>query len=181
VTRAAEKDDAPAGAGAGDDRVVRLLFVCLGNICRSPTAEGVMRALVTREGIGDRVIVDSAGTGSWHVGSPPDRRARDAAQERGVVLEGSARQVRPADFEDFDLLLAMDAANQRELRALAPSAGDQDRVRLLREFDPASAGRSNLDVPDPYYGAAGGFEEVLDLVQAACEGLLAEIRAGRVP
>ena len=170
-----------AGHDAGDDRVVRLLFVCLGNICRSPTAEGVMRALIAREGIDGRVMVDSAGTGSWHVGSPPDERARDAASGRGVQLEGSARQVRPQDFAEFDLLLAMDAANRRELLALAPSAEDQARVRLLREFDPASAGRADLDVPDPYYGAAGGFEEVLDLVQAACAGLLDEIRAGRVP
>jgi protein-tyrosine phosphatase len=172
-------------AGAGDDRAVRLpvpfrvLFVCLGNICRSPTAEGVMRDLVAREGIGEHVIVDSAGTGSWHVGSPPDERARDAARGRGIVLQGKARQVRAADFEDFDLLLAMDAANRRELLALAPSADDRDRVRLLREFDPGSDGRADLDVPDPYYGAAGGFDEVLDLVQSACEGLLAEIRAGR--
>jgi protein-tyrosine phosphatase len=115
------------------------------------------------------------------VGSPPDARARRAAQGRGVTLGGQARQVAPEDFERFDLLLAMDAANRRELLALAPDTEDRARVRLLREFDPSSSAGSELDVPDPYYGATGGFEEVLDLVQAACGGLLEEIRAGRVP
>jgi protein-tyrosine phosphatase len=160
---------------------VRVLFVCLGNICRSPTAEGVMRSLVRRAGLADRVHVDSAGTGGWHIGSAPDARAAAAAGSRGIALEGRARQVRPEDFSEFDLLLAMDSSNVRELRALAASEEERARVRLLREFDPAAAGSGELDVPDPYYGAAGGFEEVLDLVTAACEGLLAEIEAGRVP
>jgi protein-tyrosine phosphatase len=154
----------------------RVLFVCLGNICRSPTAEGVMRDLVEQAGMQQRVELDSAGTGAWHVGSPPDRRASDTAAARGITLEGAARQVRGEDFFDFDLLLAMDSANLRELRALAPGEPEREKVRLLREFDPASAGSAELDVPDPYYGGPGGFEEVLDLVQAACEGLLAEIR-----
>jgi protein-tyrosine phosphatase len=157
------------------------LFVCLGNICRSPTAEGVMRSLVRQAGLADRVHVDSAGTGGWHIGSAPDERAAAAAGSRGIALEGRARQVRPEDFSEFDLLLAMDSSNLRELRALAASEEERARVRLLREFDPAAAGSGELDVPDPYYGAAGGFEEVLDLVTAACEGLLAEIEAGRVP
>jgi protein-tyrosine phosphatase len=161
-------------------RIVRLLFVCLGNICRSPTAEGVMRALIERDGLQGEIEVDSAGTGSWHVGSPPDERASAAAQARGVPLAGAARQVRRADFEDFDLLLAMDRANLRELRRLAPDENARARVRLLRDFDPAGDG-SERDVPDPYYGADGGFDEVFDLVQAACEGLLAEIQAGRAP
>jgi protein-tyrosine phosphatase len=157
------------------------LFVCLGNICRSPTAEGVMRSLVRQAGLADRVHVDSAGTGGWHIGSAPDERAAAAAGSRGIALEGRARQVRLEDFSEFDLLLAMDSSNLRELRALAASEEERARVRLLREFDPAAAGSGELDVPDPYYGAAGGFEEVLDLVTAACEGLLAEIEAGRVP
>jgi protein-tyrosine phosphatase len=161
--------------------VVRLLFVCLGNICRSPTAEGAMRALIEREGLQDEIEVDSAGTGSWHVGSAPDERASAAAQARGVALAGTARQVRRADFEDFDLLLAMDRANLQELRRLAPDARAREKVRLLRDFDPASRGTGGLDVPDPYYGAEGGFAEVFELVQAACEGLLDDIRAGRVP
>ena len=157
---------------------MRLLFVCLGNICRSPTAEGVMRSLIDREGLAGQIELDSAGTGAWHVGSSPDRRARSAARGRGIELEGRARQVEPEDFELFDLLLAMDRENARELGALARDHGERAKVRLLREFDPDSAARGDLEVPDPYYGAAGGFEEVLDLVQAACEGLLAEIRSG---
>jgi protein-tyrosine phosphatase len=159
---------------------VRLLFVCLGNICRSPTAEGVMRSLVERDGLQQQIELDSAGTGAWHVGSSPDGRARGAARGRGIELEGRARQVEPEDFERFDLLLAMDRENARELRALARDEDERAKVRLLREFDPDSAPRGDLEVPDPYYGAAGGFEEVLDLVQAACEGLLAEIRSGAV-
>jgi protein-tyrosine phosphatase len=154
----------------------KVLFVCLGNICRSPTAEGVMRALVEGAGMQDRVQLDSAGTGAWHVGSPPDRRARAAARSRGIELLGAARQVRVEDFSDFDLLLAMDRENFRELCRLAPGEAERDKVRLLREFDAAGAGSGDLDVPDPYYGAAGGFDQVLDLVQAACDGLLAEIR-----
>jgi protein-tyrosine phosphatase len=157
---------------------VRVLFVCLGNICRSPTAEGVMRELVRAAGLEDSIELDSAGTGAWHVGHSPDQRATAAARGRGVVLEGEARQVTYRDFEDFDLILAMDRSNLRDLQALAPPEA-RSRVRLLREFDPASAA-GDLDVPDPYYGGEGGFEEVLDLVRAACVGLLEEIRAARV-
>jgi protein-tyrosine phosphatase len=160
---------------------VRLLFVCLGNICRSPTAEGVMRALVTEAGAGDRFELDSAGTGAWHVGSPPDARASAAAGERGVELSGRARQVRGGDFGEFDLILAMDRANLRDLRELAPDVEAREKVRMLREFDPASASSGDLDVPDPYYGSGDGFAEVFDLVRAACAGLLAEIEAGRAP
>src|SRR4051794_13614088 len=157
---------------------VRLLFVCLGNICRSPSAEGVMRHLVDGAGLADRVELDSAGTGSWHVGSPPDTRAAAVARGRGIALEGAARQVTPEDFEEFDLLLAMDRENLGNLRRLAPGDEARGKVRLLREFDPASAGSADLDVPDPYYGAANGFDLVLDLIEAACAGLLAEIEAG---
>lgn len=168
-------------------RPVRVLFVCLGNICRSPTAEGVMRALVEREGLDSSIHLESAGTGAWHIGSPPDRRATQTALARGIALEGTARQVRPDDFYDFDVLVAMDSENLRELRRLAPGEAERAKVRLLREFDPASADAQGegegeqLDVPDPYYGGPGGFDEVFDLVQAACEGLLAQIRAGQVP
>jgi protein-tyrosine phosphatase len=152
--------------------LTRVLFVCLGNICRSPTAEGVMRALVREEGLEDEIVIDSAGTGDWHAGDPPDRRATAAAASRGVVLEGRARQIKPADFEDFDLLLAMDTSNYEDLLALAPD-GAAEKVRLLRSYDPTA---TELDVPDPYYGGAQGFEDVLDMVERASRGLLDELR-----
>ncbi len=155
---------------------MRLLFVCLGNICRSPTAEGAMRALLEREGLDGQIELDSAGTGSWHVGSAPDRRATAAARRQGVELRGVARQVEPDDFERFDLLLAMDSENARNLRAIARDEEQRGKVRLLRQFDPDSVARGELDVPDPYYGA-DGFDEVFAIVQAGCEGLLAQLRA----
>jgi protein-tyrosine phosphatase len=164
-------------------RPVRILFVCLGNICRSPTAEGVMRALVREAGLQQSIELDSAGTGGWHLGSPPDERATQTASARGIVLEGSARQVRREDFEDFDLILAMDGSNLAELRRLAPDEQARSRVRMLREFDPANTAAvaspraaEDLDVPDPYYGGPRGFEDVLDIVQVACLGLLEELR-----
>jgi protein-tyrosine phosphatase len=159
---------------------MRLLFVCLGNICRSPSAEGVMRALVRDAGLEGEIELDSAGTGSWHVGSPPDRRATAAAASRGIALAGSARTVQTDDFYDFDLMLAMDRSNAEDLRQLAPGPQERAKVRLLRGFDPATAAGEDLDVPDPYYGAGDGFSEVLDLVQSACAGLLAQLRAGEL-
>jgi protein-tyrosine phosphatase len=156
--------------------VIRLLFVCMGNICRSPTGEGVMRGLLREQGLEAAVAVDSAGTGAWHLGDPPDPRATAAAAVRGVELVGAARQVTAADFEDHDLILAADRRNLRDLRAIAPEDA-RDRIHLLREFDPASAGAPDLDVPDPYYGGDDGFEHVLDLVEAACRGLLDSLRA----
>lgn len=140
-----------------------------------------MRALVLEAGLQDQIEVDSAGTGGWHVGSPPDERATAAAAARGVALESSARRVRAADLDDFDLILAMDRSNLSDLLELAGSEEQRGKVRLLREFDPAGAGAEDLDVPDPYYGAGDGFERVLDHVQAACAGLLAQIRAGELP
>jgi protein-tyrosine phosphatase len=158
---------------------VRILFVCLGNICRSPTAEGVMRRLVAEAGLQDEIEIDSAGTGAYHVGSAPDERATAAARRRGTELGGAARQVTDEDFEAYDLLLAMDAENLRELHRRAPDDDARDRVRMLREFDPASAGAPDLDVPDPYYGGPRGFDTVLDQVEAACRGLLDHIAARR--
>jgi protein-tyrosine phosphatase len=148
----------------------------MGNICRSPTAEGVMRHVLREAGLEGEIEVDSAGTGSWHAGDPPDERATEAAARRGIALEGAARQVRPQDFAHYDLLLAADRENVAALRSLAPDAEARAKVRLLREFDPASEGAPDLDVPDPYYGGPGGFEEVLDLVEAACRGLLDAVR-----
>jgi protein-tyrosine phosphatase len=158
---------------------VRLLFVCLGNICRSPTAEGVMADLLAREGLGGEITVDSAGTGSWHVGSPPDERAAAAAARRGIALPGPGRQVTPEDLREADLVLAMDGRNLADLRALAPDEEARAKVHLLREYDPGSVGAPDLDVPDPYTGGPEGFDLVLDQVQAACAGLLEAVRARR--
>jgi protein-tyrosine phosphatase len=160
---------------------MRLLFVCLGNICRSPTAEGTMRALVRDAGLDGEIEIDSAGTGAWHVGSAPDERANAAAARRGIELGGVARRVRPEDFDEFDLILAMDSQNVDDLLMLAgPDAERRAKVRLLREFDQHSVRERDLDVPDPYYGGDDGFELVLDHVHAACAGLLAEVRADRL-
>ena len=126
-------------------------------------------------GLADRIEVESAGTGGWHAGEPPDERATLAARRRGVTLEGAARQVRPDDFRAFDLLIALDRSNLRDLLMRAPDEDAAEKVRLLREFDPAAAG--DLDVPDPYYGGDRGFETVLDMVEAACRGLIDELRA----
>ncbi|HET8535990.1 MAG TPA: low molecular weight protein-tyrosine-phosphatase [Solirubrobacteraceae bacterium] len=146
---------------------MRILFVCMGNICRSPTAEGVVRHLLAERGLENEIEVESAGTGGWHAGSPPDARSARAAAARGITLEGAARQVTRADFEEFDLLVAMDRDNLTDLQAIAPP-GTEHKVRLL-----LADGR---DVPDPYYGGPHGFENVLDLVEAACEQLLDELR-----
>ncbi len=158
---------------------MRLLFVCLGNICRSPTAEGVMRALVREAGLEQQIELDSAGTGGWHVGESPDARATEAARRRGIALEGAARKVRPRDFEDFDLILAMDTTNLRDLQRLAPDQQARAKVRLLREWGRAGSQSSggDLDVPDPYYGGPGGFDRVLDLVQASCATLLQQLQS----
>jgi len=174
--------DAPGPSGPP----TRILFVCLGNICRSPTAEGVMRSLVEEQGLDGAIELDSAGTGGWHVGSPPDARATAAAAARGIALSGAARQVSGEDFERFDLILAMDRANERSLLRLAPDENARAKVGLLRRHDPAAGPASDpasdpapgedLDVPDPYYGGPHGFEHVLDLIGAACAGLLAEVR-----
>jgi protein-tyrosine phosphatase len=158
---------------------VRLLFVCQGNICRSPTAEGVMRCVLLEAGLDSRVEVDSAGIGAWHVGEPADRRALAAARRRGIDLTGNARQVASADFDDFDLVLAADAATQRDLLRLAGEDPERrSKVRRLREFDSASVQAGDLEIPDPYYGGADGFDHVLDIVEAACRGLLGELEAG---
>jgi protein-tyrosine phosphatase len=156
---------------------MRVLFVCMGNICRSPTAEAVLRHLAAQAGWGDRLQVDSAGTGSWHVGEPPDPRAVAAAAARGIRLTGAARQVRASDLERFDLVLALDRSNLSDLRRLARGTTGGARLGLLREYDPAAVAAGTLDVPDPYYGAEGGFDEVLDIVEAACRGLLADLAA----
>ena len=153
---------------------IGVLFVCLGNICRSPTAQGVFQRLVADAGLDDRIRVDSAGTHDYHPGKPPDPRSVRAARRRGYELSAlRARQVRAQDFADFDYLLAMDADNHEHLLALCP-AGREDRVRLFLSF----GGDPGVDsVPDPYYGPGEvGFEHVLDLVEAASAGLLEHLR-----
>jgi protein-tyrosine phosphatase len=155
------------------DADYRVLFVCMGNICRSPTVEGVFREVVTRELAGHEIFVDSAGTHAYHVGEPPDRRAQTAALRRGIDLSGlRARRVDETDFEIFDLIVAMDPLNVAVLKEICPEAR-LDRVRLLLEFA-VNPGRD--DVPDPYYGGAQGFEYVLDLAQEAASGLASHIR-----
>jgi protein-tyrosine phosphatase len=153
---------------------IRLLFVCLGNICRSPTAEAIMRSRVADAGLEDRIEVDSAGTGGWHRGEPPDDRALAEAARRGMNMTSTARQVHVGDFELFDLVLAMDASNADDLRDLASSPTHRAKVRLLREFDPTAG---DFDVPDPYYSGPDGFADVFDLIDAACQGLLDHVRA----
>ena len=152
--------------------MIRVLFVCLGNICRSPTAQGVFRARVARAGLAHAIATDSAGTHDYHIGDPPDRRARAAAGRRGVdISDLRGRQATREDFTRFDYVLAMDRANFSHLARLCPQ-GAESRLRLLLEFAP----RAGLDeVPDPYYGGEAGFERVLDLAEAAAEGLLAHI------
>jgi protein-tyrosine phosphatase len=154
----------------------RVCFVCSGNICRSPTAEAVFRRLVTDAGLAGEVEVDSAGLGDWHVGEGADSRSAAALRARGYpAWEHRARQFTRADFAERDLVVALDGGHERDLRVLAPTGADRDKVRLLRSYDHA-AGTGELDVPDPYYGGPDGFEHVLDLVEEACRGLLAEVR-----
>jgi len=156
-----------------DRRRVSVLFVCMGNICRSPTAQGAFRQLLEREGLQSVIGTDSAGTHSYHRGEPPDLRAQDAARRRGIDLSDlRARRVEPEDFSRFEYVLAMDRENYRNLSEICPS-GSEKRLRLFMDFAPHLRTR---EVPDPYYGGSTGFERVFDLVEEACEGLLADIR-----
>ena len=158
-------------------KTVSVCFVCLGNICRSPTAEGVMRRLVDEAKLTERILIDSAGTGDWHIGQPPDDRAQHAAEQRGYELAAlRGRQVAAADFERFDLLIAMDDANVAALQRICPPA-QRDKIRLLMEFVPSTDGRwaGEREVADPYFGGAAGFEQVLDQCEAACRGLIAAL------
>lgn len=151
----------------------RVLFVCWGNICRSPAAECVFRALVEEEGLSDRIHCDSAGTIDQHHGNSPDGRMREAAGRRGIAMEGGARMATPADFERFDLMLTMDHYNLSELRSIAP---DAERAQKIRPFCEYLTEHEDLEVPDPYYGGSRGFDIVLDLLEDGCGNLLASIR-----
>ena len=155
-------------------RPIAVLFVCTGNICRSPTAQGVFDHLLRHEGVADRVRVESAGTHDYHVGHPPDARTQECARQRGYDLSAQrARQVERSDFERFDLILAMDRGHLEILTRLAPP----DHRHKLRLFTEYTATRRGEDVPDPYYGGEDGFERVLDLVEEGSRGLLAVLRA----
>ncbi len=156
----------------------RILFVCLGNIVRSPLAENMFRHVAEQAGVSHKYEVDSAGTSSWHVGEEPDRRMRRVAARHGFRYSGQARQVQPQDFQDFDLIIAMDASNRAELLRLARKPEDEAKIHLLREFDPM--GRPDDPVPDPYYGGIDGFEEVFHIVQRSCTGLLEALEKGEV-
>jgi protein-tyrosine phosphatase len=153
---------------------IRVLFICMGNICRSPTAHGVFRDLVQRQGLQESIELDSAGTHGYHVGAPPDRRAQQTALARGFDLSDlRARQAVSADFDAFDYLLAMDRDNYMCLKAICPP-GEEHKLHLFMDFAPQL---SIKEVPDPYYGGDQGFEQVFDMVEAASLGLLSHIRA----
>lgn len=156
-----------------DDKLIKVLFVCLGNICRSPTAEAVFRHLVKEAGLQERVVIDSAGTGDWHVGAPPDPRACKVAEKRGYDLKAlRGRQVSRRDFSQFDYVLAMDQENVRALTRLSPPE-HREKIRLLSSF----CSKATDGVPDPYGRKIEDFERVLTLVEDAAQGLLRHIRA----
>jgi protein-tyrosine phosphatase len=158
---------------ANERGTIKLCFVCLGNICRSPTAEGVMLHLVREAGLERRVLIDSAGTGAWHQGERADSRSRAEAQSRGIDLPSIARQFTARDFDAFDYVIAMDRKNLADLTRMVESDAHERKLHLLRSFDPASDG---ADVPDPYYGGDDGFARVFDICEAGCRGLLAHLR-----
>ena len=153
--------------------MVKVLFVCLGNICRSPTAEGVFRKLVQEQNLAHQIEIDSAGTHAYHVGEPPDERAQAAALRRGIDISGlRGRKAIAADIRTFDYVLAMDNENFENLNAICP-AGLESKIQLFLEFAP---NRPEREVPDPYFGGAGGFDRVLDMIEEAAQGLLEDIR-----
>jgi protein-tyrosine phosphatase len=161
-----------AGVTPTDPPRTRVLFVCLGNICRSPLAENVFRYLVEEAGLEERFEIDSAGTGSWHVGERPDARAASVASARGIELRGRARQVTQDDLVSFHYVLAMDRENLEELEYMARRGEATAEIRLLRAYDPHA---DRDEVPDPYYGGASGFEDVFDIVSRSCRSLLASL------
>ena len=154
---------------------IRVLFVCLGNICRSPAAEGVFRHQASAAGLGSAFHIESAGTGAWHIGEPPDRRMRRAAERRGISMTSRARKVSADDFERFDHIFAMDRSNLEALLDQAPPE-HHHKIRLFRDLDPDEPGG---DTPDPYYGGDAGFDEVLDIVERTSQHLLSSLRAPR--
>lgn len=154
----------------------RILFVCLGNIIRSPLAEKLFEHVANEAGVGQKYAVDSAGTAGYHAGERPDERMRRTAARRGFSYDGSSRQVQPGDLDDFDLIIPMDLENLNDLRRLARSDEQRAKLHLLRQFDPEAAGE--VAVPDPWYGGPQGFEVVYDIVERSVRGLLRWLEAG---
>lgn len=150
----------------------KLLFVCLGNICRSPSAENIMNHLIEQAGLSESIVCDSAGTSSYHIGSSPDQRMTAAAAQRGIMLRGKARQFEQSDLEEFDLILAMDQDNYRDILSLDYQGKYQEKVKLMCDF---ASNHREREVPDPYYGGAEGFNKVIDLLLDACDGLLQHV------
>ncbi|MDH3943299.1 MAG: low molecular weight phosphotyrosine protein phosphatase [Anaerolineae bacterium] len=156
----------------------RILFVCLGNIVRSPLAENMFRHLAQQAGTIDRYELDSAGTSSYHVGDPPDERMQRVAAEKGLQVVGSSRQIVPEDLDQFDLLIAMDSSNYSHLTRMADGDGHLSKIHLMREWDPQ--GDAQAGVPDPWYGGIDGFERTFGIVERSCRGLLQALEAGEL-
>jgi protein-tyrosine phosphatase len=158
--------------------VTKVCFVCLGNIVRSPLAENLFRHLVTGSGLSHKYQADSAGTSAWHVGEKPDSRMRRVAASHGFEYSGRARQFQTEDFDRFDLIIAMDTSNRVKLLDLAKTPGHRTKIYQMREFDPQ--GGPEMAVPDPYYGGIDGFEEVYQIVERSCQGLLDSLENGKL-
>jgi protein-tyrosine phosphatase len=152
---------------------MRIIFVCQGNIIRSPLAENLFRHYAQEKGVSEKYQLDSAGTSAFHVGEPPDRRMRKVAQEKGFQYTGRAQQFRREEFDRYDLIIAMDKANFRTLQSWAPTEADLKKIHMMREYDPE--GSSNLDVPDPYYGGVDGFYITYEIVERSSKGLLEKL------
>lgn len=153
---------------------VEVCFVCLGNICRSPLAQGVFETLVKKEGLQNRIIISSAGVGNWHVGDPPDSRMQQTAREHGIHLNSLARQFQGSDYKRMDMVLAMDHSNLSALEQMRPTSELHDKLFLFRSFDPEH--NDNLEVPDPYYGGDKGFETVYEIVERTCPKILDHLK-----
>lgn len=167
--------DRPVAIDVPDDRPFRVVVVCLGNICRSPMAAAVFRARFADAGLADAVEIDSAGTGSWHVGNPADSRAAATLDRHGYDTNHTARQLIAHDLADFDLVLVADHANRSDVTDLARTPDEVAKVAMLRSFDPASS--DDAEIPDPYYGEGDGFETVLAMIEAAADGFVASVQA----
>lgn len=155
----------------------RILFVCLGNICRSPAGEGIFKKMINDTGLSNRIEVDSAGTSGWHQGELPDSRMRQHGSRRGYKFDSLSRKFVSRDFDEFDIILAMDDSNYHNIMRMAPDLESEKKVHRMVEF---SRKYNHDHIPDPYYSGADGFELVLDLLEDACEGLLEEIKTGKI-